>query len=61
MDAIRFTYNEDSNVFMTASQMSGSDIFQDKQVFPRYMSMGLSRNSTCLKTYNEQKQREQWE
>ena len=58
--AVRVIYNEDSNVIMTvtrsASQMRGSELFRDNQLFSRYRSMVLSRNSACSKFLNGQKQ-----
>ena len=58
--AVRLTYNEDSNVIMTvtgsASQLRGSEFLYNKQLFPGYRPMGLSRYSVCLKILNGQKQ-----
>ena len=59
MPVVRVTYNEDSNVIVMVtgdtSQMTGSEFFQDKQLFPGYRPMGLSRNSACSKIINRQK------
>ena len=53
MITVRITYSEERNVIMTvtggASQMRGSEYFRDKQLFPGYRSMGVSRNPACLK------------
>ena len=60
MVIVRFTYNEDSNVIMTvtgsASQLRGSEFLYNRQLFPGYRPMGLSRYSACLKILNGQKQ-----
>ena len=57
---VRFTYNEDSNVVMTvtgsASQLRGSEFLYNRQLFPGYRPMGLSRYSACLKILNGQRQ-----
>ena len=37
-------------------KMRGSEIFGGKQLFSGHMTMGLSRNSACLKINNRQKQ-----
>ena len=37
--------------------MRGSEFFRDKQLFPRYRSMGLSRNPACLQISDGQEQR----
>ena len=53
MITVRIIYSEDRNVIMTvtrgASQMRGSEYFRDKQLFPGFRSMGVSRNPACLK------------
>ena len=57
---VRITYNEGCNVIMTvtgsASQLRGSEFLYNRQLFPGYGPMGLSRHSACLKILNEQKQ-----
>ena len=57
---VGFTYNEDNNVIMTvngsASQMRGSEYFSRQAAVFWVETNGLSRNSACLKIYNEQKQ-----
>ena len=53
MITVRMTYNEDIRLIMTvtrgASQMRGSEYFRDKQLFPGYRPIGMSRNPACLK------------
>ena len=60
LEHVRVTYNEDSNVIMTvtggAFQMRASGYSRDKQLFPGYIPMGLSRNSACSTIINGQKQ-----
>ena len=57
---VRFTYNEDSNVIMTvtgtACQLRGSEFLYNRQLFPAYRPMGLSRYSAFSKVLNGQKQ-----
>ena len=52
--------NEGCNVIMTvtgsASQLRGSEFLYNRQLFPGYRPMGLSRHSACLKILNGQKQ-----
>ena len=59
-DTVRFIYNENSNVIMTVtgsvSQLRGSEFLHNKQLFPGYRPMGLSRYSACLKILDGQKQ-----
>ena len=60
MHPVRFTYNEDSNVVMTvtrsASQLRGSEFLYNRQLFPGYRLMGLSKYSACSKILTGQKQ-----
>ena len=47
--AVPITYKEDGNIIMTvtgsASQLRGSEFLKNNQLFPRYRSVDLSRNS----------------
>lgn len=51
-------YNEVVNVFMTvpgsASEMNGSECFKNKQLFPEYRPMGLSRYLENFELNNRQ-------
>ena len=51
MIPVRVTYSEDSNVIMAvtrcASQIRGSEFFQDTELFLGYRPMGLSRIQAC--------------
>ena len=57
---VRFAYNEDSNVIITvtgsASQLRGSEFLYNRQLFPEYRPMGLSKYPACSKILNGPKQ-----
>ena len=59
MVIVRISYNEDSNVIVmitgSASQLRGSEFLYNRQLFPGYRPIGLSRNLACSRIINEQK------